>query len=159
MLLARALYAFERHEEAHAAMGKALRIDPLSMMAYTGAGDGYYFSRDYESRSSTTDGPRARSASMHSTGLAVARRSWEGSTGTCGRCEGVVSPAVSRVNFGLRISKRLRTKVKGGGFSPSSPGALDGASIGVGNRRSHARLGDIDEACAGSTMHREHARG
>jgi protein O-GlcNAc transferase len=46
-LLARALYAYERHEEAHASMTKSLSIDPLSMMVYTGAGDDYFFSRDY----------------------------------------------------------------------------------------------------------------
>jgi serine/threonine-protein kinase len=47
-LLCRAFYGYERHDEAHAAIDKALSIDPQSMMVYTGAGDAYYFSRDYE---------------------------------------------------------------------------------------------------------------
>jgi serine/threonine-protein kinase len=47
-LLCRAYYGYERHDEAHAAIDKALSIDPQSMMVYTGAGDAYYFSRDYE---------------------------------------------------------------------------------------------------------------
>jgi TolB-like protein/Flp pilus assembly protein TadD len=47
-LLCRAYYGYERHAEAHAAINAALSIDPQSMMVYTGAGDAYYFSRDYE---------------------------------------------------------------------------------------------------------------
>jgi len=48
ILRCRALYAYERHAEAHVAMNKAVSIDPQSMMVYTGVGDAYYFSRDYE---------------------------------------------------------------------------------------------------------------
>ncbi|MGZ3500956.1 MAG: protein kinase domain-containing protein [Gemmatimonadaceae bacterium] len=48
ILRCRALYAYERHAEAHVALNKAVSIDPLSMMVYTGVGDAYYFSRDYE---------------------------------------------------------------------------------------------------------------
>jgi serine/threonine protein kinase/tetratricopeptide (TPR) repeat protein len=48
ILRCRALYAYERHAEAHAAMNKAVSIDPQSMMVYTGVGDAYYFSREYE---------------------------------------------------------------------------------------------------------------
>jgi len=48
ILLCRALYAYERHVEAHVHLNKAVSIDPLSMMVYTGVGDAYYFSRDYE---------------------------------------------------------------------------------------------------------------
>lgn len=48
ILLCRALYAYERHAEAHVALTKAVSIDPQSMMVYTGVGDAYYFSREYE---------------------------------------------------------------------------------------------------------------
>ena len=47
-LLGRALYSYERHAEAIAAMNKAVSLDPLSMFIRTGAGDAYYFAREYE---------------------------------------------------------------------------------------------------------------
>ena len=47
-LLGRALYSYERHEEALAAMAKSVTIDPQSMMIYVGVGDAYFFARDYE---------------------------------------------------------------------------------------------------------------
>ncbi len=46
--MGRALYSFERHEEALAAKLKACSLDPLSMLIRTGVGDAYYFAREYE---------------------------------------------------------------------------------------------------------------
>ncbi|HUQ19736.1 MAG TPA: protein kinase [Gemmatimonadaceae bacterium] len=47
-LLGRTLYALGRHTEAQASMHKSMSLDPLSMVMYAGAGDAYYFARDYE---------------------------------------------------------------------------------------------------------------
>ena len=48
VLYGRALYAYERHDEAHEAMHRSMTLDPQSMMIYVGVGDGYYFAREYE---------------------------------------------------------------------------------------------------------------
>ncbi len=45
---ARALYAFERHEEARAAADHSVRLDPLSALIRTVVGDAHYFAREYE---------------------------------------------------------------------------------------------------------------
>src|SRR4029079_6867754 len=47
-ILGRSLYALERIPEALEAIEKSVNLDPLSMMIYTGAGDAYYFARQYE---------------------------------------------------------------------------------------------------------------
>ncbi|MEO5826348.1 MAG: tetratricopeptide repeat protein, partial [Gemmatimonadales bacterium] len=47
-VLARALYSFERHDEALAAANRSVQLDPLSTMIRTAVGDAYYFAREYE---------------------------------------------------------------------------------------------------------------
>jgi TolB-like protein/Flp pilus assembly protein TadD/predicted Ser/Thr protein kinase len=47
-LLARTLYAFERHEQALEAANLSIRLDPLSTLMRTTVGDAYYFAREYE---------------------------------------------------------------------------------------------------------------
>jgi serine/threonine-protein kinase len=48
VMLGRALYAFERHEEALAVASTAVRLDPMSVLARTALGDAYYFAREHE---------------------------------------------------------------------------------------------------------------
>ena len=48
IMLGRALYAFERHEEALAVANTGVRLDPMSALARTALGDAYYFAREHE---------------------------------------------------------------------------------------------------------------
>jgi tetratricopeptide (TPR) repeat protein len=48
IVLGRALYAFERHEEALAVANTGVRLDPMSALARTALGDAYYFAREHE---------------------------------------------------------------------------------------------------------------
>jgi eukaryotic-like serine/threonine-protein kinase len=48
VVLGRALYAFERHEEALAVATTGVRLDPMSALARTALGDVYYFAREHE---------------------------------------------------------------------------------------------------------------
>lgn len=48
IMLGRALYAFERYEEALAVATTGVRLDPMSALARTALGDAYYFAREHE---------------------------------------------------------------------------------------------------------------
>jgi serine/threonine protein kinase/tetratricopeptide (TPR) repeat protein len=47
-LFSRSAYAFERIPDALAAIDRAINLDPLAMNHYLGAGEAYYFARQYE---------------------------------------------------------------------------------------------------------------
>ena len=62
IVLGRALYALERHEEALAMATIAVRLDPMSALDRTALGDAYYFAREHEkSHFPLPDGHGARS--------------------------------------------------------------------------------------------------